>query len=57
MNTQELEAELKRRKTKHNIKVGQMVVALDYDEMLVVQEQLEPFLKPLPVMRTQITYP
>lgn len=51
MNTQELEAELKRRKEKHNIKVGPMVVALDYDEMLAVQEQLAPFLRPVPVMR------
>ena len=46
MNTQELETELKRRKEKHNIKVGPMVVALDWDEMRAVQEQIAPFLKP-----------
>ena len=57
METKELEEELRRRKMKHSIKVGPMVVALDFDEMRAVQEQIAPFLAPVPVMRTQITYP
>ena len=66
MTTKELEAELRRRKTKHNIKVGPMVVALDFDEMRAVQEQIAPFLGPPPANdifggllnpRNQITYP
>lgn len=46
MKTEELEKELRRRKTKHNIKVGPMVVALDYDEMLEVIVQIRPLLDP-----------
>jgi hypothetical protein len=46
MKTEELEKELRRRKTKHNIKVGPMVIALDYDEMLEVIVQIRPLLDP-----------
>lgn len=46
MKTEELEKELRRRKAKHNIKVGPMVIALDYDEMLEVIFQIRPLLDP-----------
>jgi hypothetical protein len=46
MTTEELEKELRRRKTKHNIKVGPMVIALDYDEIVEVMGQIRPILYP-----------
>jgi hypothetical protein len=46
MKTEELEKELRRRKTKHNIKVGPMVIALDYDEIVEVMGQIRPILYP-----------
>ena len=45
METEDLERELRRRKEKHNIKVGPIVVALDFDEMLAVMQQIEPLVE------------
>ena len=40
MTTQELKDELKRRETKHNVKIGPMKVALNIDEMQEVFDQI-----------------
>lgn len=52
MTTQELKDELKRRETKHNIKVGATTVALNLDEMQEVFDQIFVHLTPVPVKRS-----
>lgn len=46
MTTQELKDELKRRETKHNIKVGATTVSLNLDEMQEVFDQILVHLTP-----------
>lgn len=48
LSTQDLEEELRRRKEKHNVKVGAVVVALDWDEMTALRRQLDEFIDPTP---------
>ncbi len=43
MTTQELRDELKRRETKHNIRVADTVFALNLDEMEAIKEQIDKF--------------
>lgn len=52
--TKELEEELTRRRTKHNVKIGGTIIALNLDEMEEVSRQIEPFLKPAPVKREEV---
>ena len=49
MKTAELEAELKRRKTKHNIRIGDTVFALDLDQMEEINKLMETFQLPPPL--------
>ncbi len=48
LSTKELEAELRRRKEKQNVKVGAIVVALDWDELNALRRQLDDLIDPVP---------
>lgn len=54
IDTAALEKELKKRAEKHNIKVGGTVMALNYDEMKAVKEQIDKFF-PQPKMNWRAT--